>query len=196
MIARGFVAIDLPSAGRDLLVRARRELSRAAAAWEGERWVDPANLHVTLRFLGPLDDTAQAAVIEALASLCPRTNAFDARVSGIVPRPSARSATMLWATFREEDLPRFSALASALEDELLRRGIPAEGRPYVPHVTLVRARRRRSLSRGALDAANESIERADAAARTVSVRTVTLYSSTLTPRGPVYEAIASGTLGG
>ncbi len=196
MIARAFVAIDLPPAARDLLVRTRREISDAAVAWSGERWVAAGDLHVTLRFLGSLDDAAQDDVIEALASLSPRTEAFEAHLSGVVARPSPRSATMLWAAFRDNDQGRFSALATVLDDELLRRGIPIEDRPYVPHVTLVRARRRRSVSRHVLDAGDAAIQSAEAAARTVSVRGVTLYSSTLTARGPIYEPVATGTLGG
>ncbi len=196
MPSRCFVAVDLPPKGLALLSDARAAFLDAAPEWAGEKWVRPELIHLTLRFIGPLPDGAVAEALRVLGAACAARTPFELELAGIRAAPSARRATMLWATFGGEvgacrDLA--GAMDAALEREL---DVAAPDRAFKPHVTLVRARGHRRVGADAIAAAQERFDAGKAADRSVSVRSVTLYSSTLGPGGPVYETLGSMPLDG
>ncbi len=89
-----------------------------------------------------------------------------------------------------------AAIATAVSDAAAAFGVSPENRPFVPHVTLVRARRPRALDPIALDAASASARSALGQKRVMSVVQATLYKSTLTRAGAVYESLAEIPIGG
>ncbi|TLM67832.1 MAG: RNA 2',3'-cyclic phosphodiesterase, partial [Actinobacteria bacterium] len=155
------------------------------------KWVAPGDLHVTLRFLGDVPaedlDALAAAVGEAAAGREPFTIA-PAAVKAV---PSARSARMVWGVFADPD-GAASALASAVSSAAAPWCRHDDPKPFRPHVTLVRARGRRPVPGDALAAANAQVK---ATAQPMSVAHVTLFSSTLTRQGAVYEEVARMPLG-
>jgi 2'-5' RNA ligase len=99
---------------------------------------------------------------------------------------------MVWARFSDDE-GRCADLAGRVEGAAAAIGLPAEQRSFAPHVTLVRARRPRALDGAALTGANAV---ACAEQISMSVLSATLFASTLTRTGPVYEAIDSWALSG
>lgn len=182
---RAFVAIDLDDALRDALVGACDAVRSAAPGWAGEKWVPAGNLHVTVRFLGDVADEAVTPLGDAIAEAVAGTAAFALRVSGIRAVPSVRSARMLWADLAG-DAGAADSLAAAVERAVAPYSPTEEPRPFRAHVTLVRARRTRYVPAEAIAAAEALLGDVVAA---LSVARVTLYSSTLTGKGPVYEAL-------
>ncbi len=87
-------------------------------------------------------------------------------------------------------------LASAIEDALVPLGHERSAKAFSSHITLVRARKPRAIPFEALDAGNRFLYAATDRDKKMSVRGVTLYSSTLTPRGPVYEELAFASFAG
>jgi 2'-5' RNA ligase len=172
----------------------RETFLAGAPAWAGEKWVARPLLHVTLAFLGALDDSALEADVPRLRKAMARLPAFELRLAGVAAVPSPRRATMLWATLSDPG----EALTD-LRDELLAAfpsaGAVPDAGPLRPHVTLVRARSPRRVD---LDALAEAAALAQAAGKepdgVVSVRSVTLFSSTLRPAGPEYREIAVAEL--
>lgn len=128
MPRRLFIAIDLPKPVYwrlgQLLVRPPR----------GVRVVRPAQLHLTLHFLGNVEDASCTALHEALADVRHEPFTIAIRGSGVFP-PRGRPS-VLWAGVA--DSTPLAALHAAIGMALQACGLPVEHRPYVPHVTLAR----------------------------------------------------------
>lgn len=112
-----------------------RLLSGLRGGLHGARWIEPANYHLTLRFIGDVDARTAEEVADALsrvrrAGVAVRLNGLDTFGGG---KPHA-----LWA--RVEPSPALTELQAEHERLLQRLGLPGEGRKYTPHVTLARLR--------------------------------------------------------
>lgn len=193
MPPRCFLALDLPHPVVASLERARDVFLDRAPAWSGEKWVGPGLLHVTLEFLGPVANAAVDAMLARMGEATSDLAAFEVRLRSVEAAPSQRHATMLWATLDDP------AGAIPLLRERLLDALPDPGpstRPFRPHVTLVRARRPRPVPDGALEAATRMVaESGKEPDGIMSVRSATLYSSTLTRTGPEYRKVAAITWG-
>lgn len=191
---RAFIAIALPLAVKGAFAQCRESFLAHDPAWRGEKWVADENLHITLRFLGNVPEPACDLVAErsalALSDLEPYRLRLD--VVRAIPRP--RSASLLWigASIGAEET---SALAARLAEATSFLDFDPDGRTFKTHVTLVRARHPRKVNHDAIDEVERCLHHFEERATTMSVREVTLFSSTLTPRGPVYEEIAHIPLG-
>ncbi|HEX8730605.1 MAG TPA: RNA 2',3'-cyclic phosphodiesterase [Ktedonobacterales bacterium] len=133
-MTRVFIALDLSDAAREALDRDLRRLARALPA---ARLSDPASLHLTLAFLGEVDDATLAAVIAATGEVTRATAPFElalAKLGVFGPREAPR---VIWAGVGG-DLPPLRALQRRLTDALEPLGFPHETRPFSPHLTLAR----------------------------------------------------------
>ncbi len=170
----------------DLRQRLATEIERlrphAAVAW-----VAPANLHVTLKFLGQIDEARAPAVADALRSASARHRAFDLALRGLGAFPSPTRPRVLWAGL-EDDAGALAALAAAIDACCGELGFPRETRPFAAHVTLGRVReptRRPQLG--------EALARPVDFGR-VAVARVSLMRSELSPRGARYSELAASPL--
>jgi 2'-5' RNA ligase len=134
---RAFVAVFPPPEIRRVLVEAARRLPRTGEV----RWVRPANVHLTLKFLGEVPEEDLDRVAEALEPVCDRHEPFEVEPTGFGAFPSTRRGRILWAGIGEGS-ERLRALAEDVEDSLERLGFEREARAYFPHLTLGRARGR------------------------------------------------------
>jgi 2'-5' RNA ligase len=183
---RSFVAVLLPEALRVRLAAAIDELRAGARR---VAWVPVQNLHVTLRFLGAVDEATLQRVREALEAGTVAIAPFAVRVGGLGGFPPGRAPRVIWAgvTGGAEAL---CALSARLETALAERGIPPEGRPFHPHVTLGRARD----PRGVPELAGRLAAARDEFGETV-VDAVHLMRSDLDPAGARYGVLARAALG-
>ena len=108
-----------------------------AADLPGARWVDPANLHVTLRFLGQVSGDALGDVVSAGDKAASQAIRGEVAIGGIGAFPTAARARVLWAGVSDHD-GAAAALFAGLQDHLAIRGFEREERPYKPHLTLAR----------------------------------------------------------
>jgi len=181
---RLFVAIALPDAVK---VSLGDVIGRLRPSAPDEKWVPTQNLHVTISFLGEVQDERVASigetVGEAVATLPPVPT--GTAVAGAFP--SARRARVLWAGLAD-DVGRLTDAARAVIGALEPIGFPPEKRPWAPHVTLARFRAPR-------DAAG-LIAAASIPAETFTVEAVTLFRSRLARPSPVYEPLAEFPLAG
>ena len=134
---RIFVAVSPPPGIRDALIGAARRLPVTGEV----RWLRPANVHLTLKFLGEVSEDGASRVAEALEPLRDRHGPFEVEPSGFGAFPSSRRARILWAGIGEGS-DRLRALTEDVETSLESLGFEREGRSYVPHLTLGRARGR------------------------------------------------------
>ena len=127
---RLFVGIDFPSA-------VKLSLSRPCAGVRGAKWVEPSKFHLTLRFIGAVENPMAADITAVLLRVAaPR---FALTLTGV----GHFAGHTLWVGVDKN--PRLMCLQGRIEDELQQIGLPADSRPYVPHVKLAHLRRRRSL---------------------------------------------------
>lgn len=196
MPSRCFFAVPVPRATADLLASHGDAFRTADPGWAGEKWVRPDLLHLTVRFVGPLSDAVIDDVLGSLEQETAALEAFRFVLTGARAVPSARRATMLWAA-----LAATTGAGDALR-ECTDRAVapwvtgPPDTRAFVPHVTLVRARSLRRVDGRALDALSAGLsEVGKGPDGYLSVRRLTLYSSTLGPAGPRYEELGSVRLG-
>ncbi|MHB1340182.1 MAG: RNA 2',3'-cyclic phosphodiesterase [Coriobacteriia bacterium] len=186
---RTFIGIALGTHVRDTLLECGSRIRQVAGTWRGEKWVTPENLHITLKFLGTLPDDTLPEVESIAVETCAGFRPYPISLAEVHAVPRLRTARMLW-TGIGAGAARTSALASAIEHAMEAAGHTRNERPFSPHVTLVRAREPQAIPFEAIDAANRFLYGADERDIAMSVRGVTVYSSTLTPQGPVYEELA------
>jgi len=193
-VPRAFFAIPMPLAVRDTLVACREAFVAQDPDWAGEKWVAPENLHITLRFLGSVPEPACDHAVERVGAILRDIEGFRLRLD--VPRaiPQRRSASLLWVG-PSEGGDETATLAERIATACRFLDFEPDGRGFRTHVTLCRARRPRRVPQTAFDEIERVLHRADERSLTVSVRQVTLYASTITPKGPVYTELARVPLG-
>ena len=152
---------------------------------EGLRLTRPENLHVTLKFLGDVDDPLIADLIVTLQDVAAGHRPFELAMTGITYLPDARRARVLAAAM---DRPAAAmTLFEQVEQAAYELGFPREARPYRPHITLGRFRRPpRSLP------PPDSFRLAPT---TLPVSRLVLVHSTLGGEAPVYTELAEFPLG-
>jgi 2'-5' RNA ligase len=125
-MTRLFAAIDLPLSVRETL---------GTLKWgiPGARWIEPAEMHLTLRFIGEIDGAREEDVRIALGSISHPP--FSLMLEGVGQFGDKAPHTLFVGVQPSETLLR---LAAKIEQALQRIGLPPETRRYTPHVTLAR----------------------------------------------------------
>lgn len=167
---RLFVGIDLPP-------ELKLQLSLMAGGVPGAKWADPGNYHLTLRFIGDVDEGAAADIDAALARI--RSPRFDLALASV----GHFGLRMLWVGVDRS--PLLQHLHEKIESALNRLGYPPEERRYTPHVTLARLKGvSESRLRGYLS------EHALFRAAPFAVDHFSLVASYLTKSAAIYESQA------
>lgn len=125
---------------QEALLRAARGPSGPPVVGE-VRWVRPENVHLTLRFLGDVPVAETPRVAEALRPVGGRHETFEVATAGFGAFPSANRVRVLWAGVGAGS-DGLRSLAGDASSALEPLGFGRESRPYVPHLTLCRARGR------------------------------------------------------
>jgi 2'-5' RNA ligase len=186
---RTFIAVDTGKPIRDRCVGLRESLARTGT---DVKWVEPENLHVTLLFLGEVEDRDVPALCRAVSEVCAAHPGFRLSVEGVGCFPNPRRPRTIWVGLGDGNA-ELIALHDALEPPLLALGCyRREERQYTPHITLGRVRGERSS--GAL--ATALAQKARWQAGETLVREIRVLSSELTPKGPVYATLSRAKLGG
>ncbi len=185
-MVRLFVAINLPERVRERIAAGTEDLR----GLEGIRWVATDRVHLTLKFLGEIDEESERSVAEALARVAVGHEPFEARVTAPGAFPNIRRPRVIWLGL--EQSPELAALQRELEDALADLGFQREQRAFRPHLTLGRVRRGRRVDGDVLDSLVRRTEVSDA----WQVDAVDLMRSHLLPTGAVYEVRAAAELSG
>lgn len=168
---RLFVAIALPESVAYTLLTLQSGVP-------GARWSTREQLHLTLRFIGEVDERDADAIDDALAAVS--ASAFTLQLKG-VGEFGGKTPRALWASI-ESNAPLLH-LQRKIESIIQRLGFPPEERKYTPHVTL--ARLRGTPAERVMDyLADHGLF----ASAPFEVTEFVLYSSRLTPNGSVYVA--------
>ncbi|HLW81860.1 MAG TPA: RNA 2',3'-cyclic phosphodiesterase [Candidatus Acidoferrales bacterium] len=129
---RLFVALDIPEETRE---RLRDLAAQLAPVGRGARWVHPEGIHITLKFIGWLEDAKLAEVQQRLANV-PRRNAIPIAFRNFGFFPNEKRPRVFYVGI--EAGAELVALAGEIETQLEPLKIPKEERAYTPHLTLAR----------------------------------------------------------
>lgn len=184
-IQRIFIAIELSPDVRRWLEKARSVLEPGIPSG-AVRWVNPAGIHLTLKFLGEIPasriDNVRSAMDQSAAGKTP----FSLTVEGLGCFPNAVRPRVVWAGIREE--PLLADLQRRLENDLSAVGFKKEQRAFSPHLTLGRVK----------DGVSESsLRRIGSAVQSGTMETpavmpvdgMCLFRSVLRPAGAEYSAL-------
>lgn len=168
---RTFIALELPEPFADDVAALSRCLRRAVDG----RFMRRETYHLTLAFLGDVDEDGASRAIGALERACAGRLPVPLAATGLGKFGKPHDCT-LWLGI--EPAPELMDLAQAVRDELTHAGLTFDTKPFLPHITLARRVR---MPRG--DLGSLVFPAPARAAR------VTLYKSTLTQEGAVYKPL-------
>lgn len=180
---RAFIAVDVGALPE--LVRLSEELSGAETA---VKVVEPEKFHLTLKFLGDVDEDAVPRIVEAMETACQGVGPFPMTFRGVGAFPSPDFIKVVWAGVDGGD--PLGPIAASLNDDLAH--VRAEKREFSPHLTLARMR-------GAQGKAwvQDFLDRhAEVELDTLEVDAVRLKRSELGPEGPSYATVEEVPLPG
>ncbi|MBV9074453.1 MAG: RNA 2',3'-cyclic phosphodiesterase [Acidobacteria bacterium] len=180
---RLFVAIEIAADIREELVN---YVSQVKPRLTDARWSGSEGLHITLKFLGNVQDEKRTAIEAKLSAV--QAARFQVSIAGVGLFPNERSPRVLWAGLTAP--PDLSTLADAVEDAMESLGFERERRAYSPHITL--ARFKDGVSRSALDAALAGAPKNGFG--TMAATEFHLYESKPSPQGSRYSKLASFAL--
>ncbi|MEW6488018.1 MAG: RNA 2',3'-cyclic phosphodiesterase [Thermodesulfobacteriota bacterium] len=175
---RCFVAADLSPEARDDLGRLQGRLRARGVEC---RWVTPAAVHLTLKFLGEVEPETFGALREALERPLGLGGPLQLAAAGVGAFPSPQRARVLWAGV-DGDVAPLARAALEVEARAEPLGIAREARRFRAHLTLGRARGPSGI-RGASEALEDE---AHYRGPPFTVGALVLYESRLRPGGPEY----------
>jgi 2'-5' RNA ligase len=178
---RLFIALDVGAAiqraaagvSDELKLRAARLAPRARVSW-----VKPERMHVTVRFIGEVDDPQSAAIRSALEPAL-SAGRFDLTIRGVGSFPPDRPPRVLWAGIAE-GLEALREVGARLEGLRILLRSAAD---YNPHLTLARVKHSAGLRAETLFAGLENV-----VLGTAAIEAVTLFESRLSSTAPIYVA--------
>ncbi len=171
---RLFVALSLPDG-----VVAR--LAMLCSGLPGATWVAPANMHITLRFIGEVDEDVAEEIDHRLRAVV--WQPFDLTLAGLGLFGEGAKAHALWAAVQPS--PQLAHLQAKIESAVVRAGLPPETRKFTPHVTLARLTKPQPARLQSFMVGNNLFS-----AGPFRVEQLTLFESRLGRGGPVYISLA------
>src|SRR6266404_8369849 len=186
---RAFIAIDLTDDVRAAIEEAQARLKRTNLGVKIS-WTKVANLHLTLQFLGYVEETVVEKIKPALQLVAAQHQPFDVSVQGAGAFPNEKRPRVVWIGCGD-DGNRLPALARAVQTATQPLGFVPEHHEFSAHLTLGRIRSPRQDA--ALTRAIDSLK--DTSFGTLRVETIHLFESQLHPEGSIYSKLSSHALG-
>jgi RNA 2',3'-cyclic 3'-phosphodiesterase len=184
---RIFIAVDLGKEMRGRCVTLQETLARSGA---DVKWVEPESMHVTLLFLGEVNDRSLSDVCRAVSLVAGRHESFSLGVESIGCFPNPRRPRVVW-TGIGAGKDELVTLHDELEPPLLDLGCyRREERQYTPHLTLGRVQSEQATE----ELLAALARKAEWQGGTVEVRELLVMSSQLLRDGPVYSVVGRGKL--
>jgi RNA 2',3'-cyclic 3'-phosphodiesterase len=169
---RLFVAIDLPP-------WIREELNRLCLfGIRGVKWVMSEQYHLSLSFIGEVDDNTAHDIAESLSKV--KGNPFDLSLSSVGAFPGGKSPRVIWAGVSKSEY--LMTLQKKVGYQLNQAGIKPEKRKFSPHITLGRVKSNKPVQIGDFLVQNGLYR-----SKLFKVTAFHLYLSRLTPKGAVYS---------
>ena len=182
---RSFIAVEIPDGLKRELGQLQdmlRERNPAAV-----KWVAPAGIHLTLKFLGGVAADRIGEITAAMESATQGISPIRLEVEGLGVFPNPTRVQVAWVGLVGE-VDKLAQIQQRVESNLAERGFARESRPFAPHLTLARFRN------GASPAERQRFGQIIAETKFefgshIKVDAISLMKSQLTPEGAIYSRI-------
>ena len=181
MPIRCFIAVEIQD---DTVISKIREIQNFLASTDADvKLVEPENIHLTLKFLGDVDESR----LEYVKNIVKDENVepFVMNLHGIGVFPNLRRPRIIWVGI-SNGVESLAGIFLKLESILFKQGFPKENRVFNPHITIGRVRSNRNLN---LFGKTIS-EYANTPFGEIVVNSIILKKSVLSSRGPIYSNLA------
>ena len=185
---RTFIAVEID---RSIRARAGELIALLRGTVADVNWVEPQNLHLTLKFLGDVHQQDILAVCRAVQQGAAELAPFDLELRGAGAFPNAARPRTVWLGGKT-GVQEMIVLHDRIETPLAKLGYREEHRQFQTHLTIGRVR---GGGPGIAELGTLLQQQADFLAGRMTVGKVTVFSSTLTSAGPIYEALGTARLG-
>lgn len=178
---RTFIALDLSP---EIKASLAELIGRMTPLGGDVKWVSSESMHLTLKFLGEIDDKRAAAVEELLQAVSMKYDPMPltCRGTGSFP-PGSKSPRVLWVGI--EAAPALGLLEEDIDSGCERLGFEREARPFRPHLTLGRVKSPSGIGRVIL----EFEKSREALFGEMTVRRIAFFQSRLRPSGAEYSIL-------
>lgn len=182
---RLFIAFPLDAA-------VKAELARITAQLAGKggpvKWVEPENMHLTVRFLGETPENKVPSLRQLLDAVASRFEVIDASFYELGGFPNIHRPRVIWLGM-QGPIARIRVAAAEVEKRVVALGFDPEPKGFKPHLTLGRVRDDQRIGNLLDHLRTFSFEAIPA-----RIDRLILYQSTLTPKGPVYQVLHEARL--
>ena len=137
---RTFIAIEIDEPIREKIAALQNELKKTN---EPVRWVNPKNIHLTLKFLGEVDVAIIESISECINDVAENFSSFSFAVKGVGVFPNFKRPRVLW-TGIENGSGELVKMAGEISEQLNELGFAKERRPFKTHLTMARVKSRLS----------------------------------------------------
>ena len=179
---RAFIAVSLPGEVTAALADLQAHLRKFGLKM---KYTAPENIHLTLKFLGPVPASAVKAVSAATAEAVSSFSKMRIDARGLGVFPGIRRPRVMWTGIGGQT-QELACLQQAVEEKMAELGFERERREFTGHLTLGRFKTKPDPA-GVADAIEQF---GDFCAGPFEIQSVQLFESTLTPKGPVYRVIS------
>jgi len=179
---RVFIAVDIPSTVKDEIGKLQKQLMREVSS--SVKWVEVANIHATLRFLGEVSEEKTELLYQELSKGGREIAPFKISVRGLGAFPNLSRPRVIWVGMGSEG-KRMEQLSSQIEALVRGLGFPPETRAFSPHLTIGRVKQLRDR----VEWAGAIGKREEIFFGEATVDCFYLYQSILKPLGPEYRKL-------
>jgi len=178
---RSFISVELPN---ELKKRIYASTSILQEIESGIKWVEEQNLHLTLKFLGWVEEKDTEKMINLTEEAARGLGSFKINFADLGTFPEGKSPRVIWIGITEGG-ERLKEITEKLEEKLSKAGFRSEEREFSAHLTLGRVKDKKGV-----DLVVEKINQSkDQVFGELVVDHINIMKSTLTLKGPIYEKI-------
>ncbi len=176
---RTFIAIEINESVHREIAHVQEDLKKAK---ERISWNKPTNIHLTMKFLGAVEENKIEPIAGVINNIAKDTPAFTTHVKNLGAFPNFRRPRVLWVGV-ENALEQFREIARNIENELSSLGFTKENRKFTPHLTIGRVKSLPSKQ------FIEKVKNYDFVGGEIHVREIVVMKSDLRPTGAVYTPL-------
>ncbi|MFH0855743.1 MAG: RNA 2',3'-cyclic phosphodiesterase [Candidatus Omnitrophota bacterium] len=186
---RTFIAIELPAQIKNKLSELQELLKESKA---DVKWTEPANIHITLKFLGEIDEDESVKIAGIIEEMAHKSKQFHIRLFSLGAFPNMELGRVIWVGIDKGD-NETKSFAKRLDASLEKLGIPQDKRPFSSHITIGRIKS--PLHKDKLAKTfNELKDYFCGKNIEFTVKKITLFKSAPGANGPIYEALKEANI--
>lgn len=186
---RLFIAIDLPETIKLTLEKLISKLNESEA---DVKWVETKNIHLTLKFLGEVDEEKVEKIKQIVSSVSSKNSDYTIKISSLGAFPRVSFPRVIWVGL-ESGEKETKVIFKELEEKIQKLGIPKEKRAFSAHITIGRVRTPKNKEK-LVKSLEDNIAALEDKNLEFKATKITLFQSQLSPKGPTYIPLIEAPL--